>query len=202
MLINIYDYDYENCIRNRVYDKIPYEKIIFNGKTQISKEIMNYENCLINITKRYFPLVAQNLKDYKNGKTTEENIITKILDEFEKEFKIEEVETKINKFHEESQRQMQMETFDVKPYTDLFINNAAVLGFQASSKTKAIELVFPASINETIASLNKIDGQWRFFLPLDDILDTTLSSEKKSDEIIEKIRMVLPLKDSIKKMKH
>ena len=68
---------------------------------------MNYENCLINITKRYFPLVAQNLKDYKNGKTTEENIITKILDEFEKEFKIEEVETKINKFHEE--RKLQME---------------------------------------------------------------------------------------------
>ena len=68
---------------------------------------MNYENCLINITKRYFPLVAQNLKDYKNGKTNEENIITTVLDKFEKNFEIKEVETKINKFHEESKLQME-----------------------------------------------------------------------------------------------
>ena len=52
MLNNIYDYDYVNCIRNRVFDEYPDSgKIIFNSKSLISMKIGKYEENLIQISK-------------------------------------------------------------------------------------------------------------------------------------------------------
>ena len=106
MLKNIYDYDYVNCIRNRVFDKYPDSgKIIFNSKSLISMKIGKYEENLIQISKKYFSLAVENLKDYKKGKTTEDNLI-KIFNDFEKEFKITEIKERVDKFYEESKFQL------------------------------------------------------------------------------------------------
>jgi hypothetical protein len=57
MLKNIHDYNYIDCVRNRIIDENPdYGKIIFNEKSQILINIRNYEKSLIQITEKYFKL--------------------------------------------------------------------------------------------------------------------------------------------------
>ena len=98
MLKNIHDYNYNDCVRNRIFDENPdFGKIIFNEKSQILINIRNYEKSLIQITKKYFELFVENYKLYKYG-TKKKATLLEIYDNFEKEFKIKEIENKIKEF--------------------------------------------------------------------------------------------------------
>jgi hypothetical protein len=98
MLSNIHDYNYIDCVRNRIIDENPdYGKIIFNEKSQILINIRNYEKSLIQITKKYFELFVESYKLYKSGIKTTADLL-EIYDNFEKEFKITEIKNKIREF--------------------------------------------------------------------------------------------------------
>ncbi len=120
MLVNIHDYNYINCVRNRIIDENPDNgKIIFNQKSQISINIRNYEKSLIQITKKYFELFVKSYKLYKNGKKTNGDLL-EIYDNFEKEFKITEIKNKIREFSNYCAYQLKAIQFLV---LDKYINN-------------------------------------------------------------------------------
>jgi hypothetical protein len=111
MLKNIHDYNYIDCVRNRIIDENPdYGKIIFNEKSQILINIRNYEKSLIQITKKYFELFVESYKLYKSGIKTTADLL-EIYDNFEKEFKITEIKNKIREFSNDFNDQLNLIRF-------------------------------------------------------------------------------------------
>ena len=66
MLQEIQDFNFFNCIRNRVFDSYSVSgNIIFNENSEILKSIGNYKNGLINITTEFLKKAMDTLKEYK-----------------------------------------------------------------------------------------------------------------------------------------
>jgi hypothetical protein len=98
ILNHIRDFNIPNCIRNRVFDTYSDSgTIIFNLKSKICEEIRVYENTLIEITNNYLCESGELLKNYKNKKVEEDKISEFVL-KFENEFKITQVDLKIQEF--------------------------------------------------------------------------------------------------------
>ena len=137
------DFSFRNCIRNHVVEVYPESRnIIFNINSKISKEIKNYEETLIQITSKIFPNAVQLLKDYKNGKVEETKLCVFIL-EFENEFKIKSVESKIQDYANECRMQLNGIKFEdgkSELYDKLFTDEEALNEWFKTDRTDKILL--------------------------------------------------------------
>ena len=107
MLQEIQDFNFKNCVRNRVLD-IHKENgnIIFNKKSEISMSIRNYEDSLMKITKEYFPKAVNILKEYKIGNKKEKDLL-ELFNDFEKMFTIKVVMDEIDSYVNQCQKELE-----------------------------------------------------------------------------------------------
>ena len=106
ILHQIHAFNFRNCIRNRVYEAYSESyPIIFNEKSKISSDIKRYEESIIKVTAKFLPISMESLKDYKNGKA-EETKLTDLIQEFKKEFNINDVDGKIRDYSDQCREQL------------------------------------------------------------------------------------------------
>jgi hypothetical protein len=118
ILNHIRDFNIPNCIRSRVFETYSDSgMIIFNLKSKICEEIRIYENTLIEITDKYLCEAGELLKNYKNGEAKDDKI-SELVIKFENEFKITEVNLKIQEFADKCRTELN----GIK-FKDSIINN-------------------------------------------------------------------------------